>query len=384
MPSIISITDNPPRKRSRNPGFLDLLGIYTGLFVLFSYGCTEIYKPETDPSDNILVVEGLLTDTSGPHLVRLSLTGAFADDGRQVPLRNAIVQVEDQTGSIERFRESQAGHYFSSQGFAGVPGYDYVLRITTGEGEIYESTPQRLIPVSHSIDTIFGEYREARMVRTPQNDGRVLFEEIAAIEVFGQIINQPGIFPKMRFEADILLQYWMMEEQRNPNRPGFDPPVFYCRIRNRAGEYPNITRARELAGTRDIVNHNFGYIPKEKRFYTGVRTYGNIVRRLFIIDQFSLNEDSYTFYQNLGKLITAEGRMFDPVAAQLNGNIRCVTNEELLALGLFEVSGKASSTFAMNPEPFREENIFFIKTHDLDHLPQHECFLETIPPLWVY
>lgn len=76
--------------------------------------------------------------------------------------------------------------------------------------------------------------------------------------------------------------------------------------------------------------------------------------------------------------------MFDPVATQLYGNIKCVTSEDTIALGLFEVSGKASSTFALNPEPFREENIFFVKTHDLDHLPGHECFLETIPPLWIY
>ena len=351
--------------------------------MIFHNRCSEFYDPLLEVPENILVVEGLLTDAPGPHYVKLFRSAPFNQQQNQLPLQNAVVQVEDNTGYIEIFNEITPGYYQSTQGFRGIPGRQYTLKIITPDGEEYHSRSQLLIPVTRKIDNLTGIYKDDKIIETPDNEGEVIIESIEAIEVFGDVWNIPGTFPRMRFEVDILIQYWMMEEQRTPDNPS-DPPVFYCRIRNRAGDYPNITKAREHTASRDIVNHNFGYIPKEKKYYQGTRSFGYIDRRIFIIDHYSLNEESYNYYRNLEKLINAEGRLFDPVAVRLDGNVYSPDDETKIALGFFEVSGKASSTFAMNPEPFRRTNIVFEKIHDLDHLPRHECSREIKPPLWVY
>ena len=350
--------------------------------MIFHNRCSELYDPLLDVPENILVVEGLLTDTPGPHYVKLFRSAPFNQQQNQLPLQNAVVQVEDNAGHIEIFNEVTPGNYQSTQGFRAIPERKYTLKIITPDGEQYYSRPQLLIPVAREIESLTGKYMDDKIVETPTNEGEVIIEYIEAIEVLGDVWNIPGTFPRMRFEVDVMIQYWMMEEQRNPNNP--DPPVFFCRIRNRTGDYPNITKAREHNVSRDIVNHNFGYIPKEKKYYQGTRSFGYIDRRIIILDQYSLNEESYNYYRNLEKLINAEGKLFDPVAVRLDGNLYSSDDETKIALGFFEVSGKASSTFAMNPEPFRKTNIVFEKIHDLDHLPRHECSWEIIPPLWVY
>lgn len=344
--------------------------------------CSELYDPLLDVPENILVVEGLITDAPGPHYVKLFRSAPFNQQQNQLPLQNAVVQVEDNAGHIEIFNEVSPGNYQSSQGFRGIPERKYTLKIITPDGEEYHSRSQLLIPVTRRIDSLTGKYVDDKIIETPTNEGEVIIEYIEAIEVFGDVWNIPGTFPRMRFEVDVMIQYWMMEEQRNPNNP--DPPVFHCRIRNRTGDYPDITKAREHNVSRDIVNHNFGHIPKEKKYYQGTRSFGYIDRRIVIIDQYSLNEESYIYYRNLEKLINAEGRLFDPVAVRLDGNVYSPDDETKTALGFFEVSGKASSTFAMNPEPFRKTNIVFEKIHNLNHLPRHECSREIKPPLWVY
>ncbi|MFO7922472.1 MAG: DUF4249 domain-containing protein [Bacteroidales bacterium] len=353
-------------------------------FILILCHCSEPYDPLVEVPENILVVEGLITDATGPHYVSLFRSTPFNQQHNQQPLENAEVYVMDNTGHTEMFNEIMPGCYQSSADFRGMPNREYTLKIITPEGEEYRSSPQLLIPVNHKTDSLTGVYRPDKIMETPSNEGEVIIETIEAIDIFGDVRNVRDVFPRMRFEVDIMLQYRMMKEQRNPDDPSHDPPVYFCRIRNRTGGYPNITKAREQSLSREIVNHNFGFIPKEKKYYQGTRSFGDIVRRIVIIDHYSLNEAGYNYYRNLEKLISAEGKLFDPVAVRLDGNVFSADDNEKTALGFFEVSGKASASFAMNPEPFREINIVFEKTHDLDHLPRHECFLETIPPLWVY
>jgi len=51
-----------------------------------------------------------------------------------------------------------------------------------------------------------------------------------------------------------------------------------------------------------------------------------------------LNNETYLYYKSLNQQMLSEGKLFDPVAAQLIGNIKCTTDPMKKAIGFFEAS----------------------------------------------
>ena len=60
---------------------------------------------------------------------------------------------------------------------------------------------------------------------------------------------------------------------------------------------------------------------------------------------YALNQTSSVYYQELNKQLSFEGKLFDPIAVQLQGNVKCISNPDKLALGLFEVSSCTTRSY---------------------------------------
>ena len=70
-------------------------------------------------------------------------------------------------------------------------------------------------------------------------------------------------------------------------------------------------------------------------------------KRIVRINQFRLNDDSYTYYKGVENQSAADGKMFDPLPAQLYGNITCKSDPETLVLGFFEVSSVSTRSWSV-------------------------------------
>jgi len=70
------------------------------------------------------------------------------------------------------------------------------------------------------------------------------------------------------------------------------------------------------------------------------------------IEQYTLNRDSYNFYKNANSQLAANGKIFDPVTAQLYGNLKCINNSSKIVLGLFEVSSVTKSAALVIQGPY--------------------------------
>ena len=60
---------------------------------------------------------------------------------------------------------------------------------------------------------------------------------------------------------------------------------------------------------------------------------------------YSLNQTSAIYYRELNDQLSYEGKLFDPVAVQLKGNMTCVSDPDKPALGLFEVSSCTAKSY---------------------------------------
>ena len=116
--------------------------------------CTEKFQPKLDNKyDELLVVDGKITNAPGPYTVTLS-TSSEIDNAVFNPLSNATVIISEDNGSSETLVEIEPGVYTTSEsGIQGVVGKKYKVSINTPEGKSYESAFEEIKePVG--IDTV--------------------------------------------------------------------------------------------------------------------------------------------------------------------------------------------------------------------------------------
>src|SRR5260221_14327051 len=115
------------------------------IFLLLN-ACVTPYEITT-PFQEQLVVEGLITDQPGPYQVKISKTAPIIN---QLNLTNWVIRasviIEDDQGNSEELVEKSPGNYYTKT-FQGVVGRSYWIKITTSEGNVYQSAQEKLLPV---------------------------------------------------------------------------------------------------------------------------------------------------------------------------------------------------------------------------------------------
>ncbi len=114
--------------------------------VLIMPSCIKEYWPDLKgASDNLLVVDGKITNEPGPYTVKLSRSSPIQNPGF-IPVENATVTIIDAVGVQEVLHESSNGIYQTTvNGIHGIIGHKYKLIITTQQNETYESDFEELL-----------------------------------------------------------------------------------------------------------------------------------------------------------------------------------------------------------------------------------------------
>ena len=131
------------------------------IFLLLT-SCEEQFWPELgEKYENILVVEGTITNDPGPYTLLLSLSTSF-ENPVYIPLSGYEAIINDNLGNSEILSEVEPGVYKTAvDGIHGVPGRKYQLTIQSSDGKTYQSDFEELrAPVG--IDSVYVEleYRE--------------------------------------------------------------------------------------------------------------------------------------------------------------------------------------------------------------------------------
>ncbi|MDZ7777912.1 MAG: DUF4249 family protein [Bacteroidales bacterium] len=77
--------------------------------VIFSLGCREEFTPQVQKYDNLLVVDGMISNEPGPYTIKLSRSSP-ANKPDVHPFTGCDVQLhEKSSGNSETFSEEAAG-----------------------------------------------------------------------------------------------------------------------------------------------------------------------------------------------------------------------------------------------------------------------------------
>jgi len=371
-----------------------IIALYCGLLI----SCYKPYFAEIESDDKILVVEGLITNEVAPYSIHLSYATPFYSEDTLQPVKFARVYVTDDSGNTYLFRDMGDGSYRSDPwNFTGQPGKNYMLHIVAPDGEIYNSELQRLSQESYP-DSIYGEFdtREALSRLTGlvvQTEGANIMLDIRSSS------KSPAFF---RIDANLVKQYFYALEIPPP---GFDPPMylFYCwetenikydiniADKGYSSSVPSFIKKQEIYFVEDqyffeAVEYTLGQLQPDLTYQavsTNHRQTYTVVKRILYIDLYTINIESYSYYESMDKQLSSEGRLFDPIAAQLEGNIKCLTNPDIKVLGFFEASAVTRASYVIS---FRDKNIPYYVIKKIPYItpPQpNGCWINKVPPFWV-
>jgi hypothetical protein len=367
--------------------------IITGIIIFNSLlvSCYKPYDANIDAKEKILVVEGMITNELASYRIRLSYALPFYSGDASEPVTSANVYVTDDLGNTYPFLES-AGRYYKSDSlqFTGNPGRTYTLHIETADGEIYVSDPQRLYP-EYQPDTV---YAEADYQETISRFNEV-FSTIRGANILVDIKSDVDTLPRFRFTSNLVKLYIYSVHGYNTEY------TFYCWETDNTILDINLAH-KEYSFNSSSINKHSVYFVNDKLYFEGWiyvlgprqpdlsykalptynRQYYPLAHRILYLDQYSLNKEAYLYYKSMDEQLRSEGKLFDPIAVQLRGNIHCTTNPDKKTFGFFEASSVSRTSYQIG---FRRYNDQYSVTKIPYILPPEPngCWIDKVPPFWV-
>lgn len=290
--------------------------------LVFKY-CVEPFSPEIDRYEDILVVDGLLTNDSIPPFVRLSRSLSYASK-ENITESKALVVIIDDEGKEIPLEETGKGFYQAgADEIAGKAGHQYKLKIQTKDGKVYESEFESLKEVP-DIDSIYycyeehssnsgDELRKGLQIYLDTHDAnnntwyyRWEWEETWEIEVpypSGSLLVNNEIVPRREQVA----RCWVGERSRNI-----------------------------LIASSDNLNEDV--IQQFPLQYVNTLSNKLFFRYSILVKQYALSQETYHYWQQLQDMNENLGTLFDQQPTQVIGNVKNVDDPEEPVLGYFEVA----------------------------------------------
>lgn len=295
--------------------------------VLIFFGCREEFWPEINKYDNLLVVDGTITNQPGPYTIRLS-TSSLVQDASFDPYSGAVVKITDHLGTEEVLEEVEPGIYQTSPtGTQGKVGNRYKLLIYTPDEKVYESSYSELLePVG--IDSIY-----AVIESQPTPDPEFYYWGYQ-FYVDTDMANNDSVNFLWRLKATY--EY----------HSDFKTRYYYDGQLKPFPDYDSLWRC----WTDDVVNSNFTasvanlsepIIKAYPLIYVNTETRKLSVRYSLEISQYSIDDQAHKYFEQIKNINDEQGNLYTTLPFQVKGNIRNANNESEPVLGYFLAGGKS-------------------------------------------
>ncbi len=318
--------------------------------------CYKVYDPKIDSAKTVMVVDGLITNKTASYHVILTNANSINSTKKSSPVTDANVYVTDNQGNSYKFTEWKNGNYKSdSLQFTGSPGSIYRLHIITGEGIEYESDPQQLFPEANP-DSVYAELDYKEILE--RSTGLKIITHGA--NILTDIRNESDSVPVYRFTSNIVLQYYYSSGLN-------EHWEYYCWKTVNANSTINLKNGEYYLDSASVRKHDAGFMDDNP--YVWAVIYGSRINwedttaiaiaypsyqlfdnhgRILYLDLYTINKETYSYNKSLDEQMQSELKLFDPIAAQLHGNINCITDPERTVIGFFEASSVNNSSYGVD------------------------------------
>jgi Domain of unknown function (DUF4249) len=285
--------------------------------LLILNGCITTFIPKIEEVKELLVVQGIITDKNVTDTIKLSKSLPLGEKNSARPVTGCVVTLSDDLGSKVILDESAAGCYITPPLFHGVPGRSYTLHIATNStfnNFNYESSPMEMKPVP-PIDSIYYE-------KTVIEKAEGFFKGVDGCQIYLNTYDPQNI---CRFYRWNFSETWKL-------RLLADVPNQTCWVSDKS--HSIIIKSTAAFDEAKISRFPINYI-------------SNLTDRLktkysILVNQYSLNEDEYIYWQKIKNIALQVGGLYDIIPASVPSNIRCIEDPAEKVLGYFSVSAISS------------------------------------------
>lgn len=311
------------------------------LFYLLITACVDPIKFDVPLVAFQLVVDGLITDEPGPYTVSLSRARALdADLSTRVPVFGAKVTILSDVGESEALSEGSEYGTFKTKLIQGKVGRSYHIKITTADGKIYESLPEKMAPVgevaavnfefekntmiSNGIEVPsnrFNIYTDGKVV--PGNENYVRWRLVGTYEVetFPQLIRSANPAGALIPNPPACSGYAYRNSQLVITGPC---TCCYCWITDYG--LPAVSDDQLVSGGL-FKNVRVGSVPITRRtFYD---------KYYVEVQQMALTKEAFTFWKLVRAQKDGANSLFQPPLAKLKSNVSNLVNSEEQVQGYF-------------------------------------------------
>lgn len=314
------------------------------IFILFVLGCKEEIPLEFTSNENILVVEGGITNKPGPYFVRLSTTLPINQPIR-VPFENCVVTLLDNSGQTEILSETQPGVYVTSfSGIQGTIGNQYSLLVETPSGKVYQTAFEEMKPAIE-IDSVYAELTNHEDLDYP----------------FGLPGYQFYINSKPATDKETYLMWNMVEtykyEADYPLYALYNYGEFYYTNRDMdmiklitGNDYSTLFTCWKTETVRDIstgqiANLSELEIQRQPLLFVGTDTKKLSMKYSLFVQQSSISKAEYYFWEAIRDQISDESFLYTKQPYNISGNLKNIDDPEELTFGYFTVASISEKRF---------------------------------------
>ena len=292
--------------------------------MLLLNSCITPFIPKAIENKEMIIVDALITDQPGKNIIKLSRSLPLGNGISPLPVKGCIVTVTDDLGNSFNFTESIAGTYSSdSTEFQGSIGRSYTLHINTNsysDNHYYESDPIEMKAVP-PIDSVYYE-----KVTITGSDPKYYMEQGCQIYL---ATHDPS--NQCKYYRWTFVETWEFHTY-------FSVPNSICWI-SANSELINIKN------TSALEKDNVTSYPL---YFVSNQTDRLLIKYSILVNQYSLNEEEYSYWDQLQKQSENTGGLYDIIPSYVNNNLYCVDDPNEKFLGYFSVSAESSKRIFVN------------------------------------
>ncbi|MCD4680727.1 MAG: DUF4249 domain-containing protein [Bacteroidales bacterium] len=315
-----------------------LILMLSGILLLSS--CVKEYWPDLKSgSDNLLVIDGKISNDPGPYTVKLSISSPIQNPEFN-PVTNAVVTIIDENMVQEVLTETSSGIYQTAEnGIQGEIGHRYKLSVITKAGGIYESDFEELLD---PVGVASVSYKQEI-----QSGGNANDEDITGYQFYLSTevspLKQNYYYWELQetyeyhsaynilFYYDGVFVYASAAHPLGLPRTIDHDTLYYCWLTSNAKE--RYTYTTEYLSVPIVENLSLHFIPfNDERLQQ---------KYSLLAKQFTISAEAYLFFKALEEQNSDQDELITSQPYQIRGNMRNINDSEEAVLGYFLVAGVA-------------------------------------------
>lgn len=298
------------------------IGVYLLLMCVLSIGaCEEIIEFDTENKGGDIVIFGRMTDDVEGNQVTVGITSPF--DRPPIPIEFADVILYDEEGNSEVFQETLEPGVYEPQTLTleRRVGKSYYLEVCTPNGNKYRSVTEKM-PKSVSRDSA---YFNVETIRFNTDESFEVEETVINVLLDADIDREAGQQVFLRWEVE---EVYSLQEVLLP--PSKFPLWGWktCYVIN-----PVDAQKFFLFDGNDLQNNQLNGVSLAERSLD--ETFA--ANHYFNVIGYSLNFESFDYWNKVSQLTNRVGSIFDAPPATLPSNISNVEDLNEVIYGHFEV-----------------------------------------------